>query len=193
MKHVFVETNFLIELTRPVPTERLRARQLQERAGRGELKLYVPWCALVEAKRTLGRIIQDDYAFRRGLERYAASKRLQAQVRSLLAQSKEEAIEAEFTREERLNSCCRDAELILPTRQVVEKTLALHPVKSLKPFDEMILGAVLSRAEELKSLGEQDLWFCSLNSADFRPGQDGALEIAYRQAGLTYLENFNVP
>lgn len=194
MKHVFVETNFLIELARPVPTPRLGAAALHERARRGEIRLHLPWCSINEAKRTLSRIITEDFAFRKGLERYAASRRLQAQVRTLLARAKQESIEAQSQCEETVDGLCASLDIIPPSAAVVSRTLLLYPVKSLPPFDEMVLGAVLTRAEELLTAGERELWFCSLNKNDFGADRhDSPLSIAYRMAGLAYLENFDVP
>jgi hypothetical protein len=61
VKHVFVETNFLVDLLRPLPSA--DAEALFERFQRGELQLYVPWASVSEAKRTLDRIMADDLGF----------------------------------------------------------------------------------------------------------------------------------
>jgi hypothetical protein len=54
VNHVFVETNFFIDVLRPFPAP--VATALLARVGR-DVTLYLPWVAIGEAKRTLVRII----------------------------------------------------------------------------------------------------------------------------------------
>jgi hypothetical protein len=69
----------------------------------------------------------------------------------------------------------------------------LFPIKSLPPFDEMVLGAVLAHAGALHAAGETDLFFCNLNTRDFEPTTANDLASAYAGAGLRYLDSFAVP
>ena len=69
----------------------------------------------------------------------------------------------------------------------------LEAVKSLPPFDEMVLGAVLAHAGALHAAGETDLFFCNLNTKDFEPTTANDLAGAYAGAGLRYLDSFAVP
>jgi Mg2+ and Co2+ transporter CorA len=69
--------------------------------------------------------------------------------------------------------------VIEPTKDVILKTLSMYQVKSLQPFDEMIMGAVLTRAEELVQRGEADLYFCNLNKKDFDPTNRPELAAEY--------------
>ena len=61
MKHVFVETNFLISLLRPFPAQ--DALDLFARNDGVNLRLYIPWCSQAEARRTLTDIIKADLGF----------------------------------------------------------------------------------------------------------------------------------
>src|SRR5690606_6514825 len=66
MKHVFVETNFLIELLRPFPSK--DAERLFARNDGVDLRLYIPWCSQSEAWRTLkDRIIGEDLGFTKAM------------------------------------------------------------------------------------------------------------------------------
>ncbi|MEI8259419.1 MAG: hypothetical protein WCJ30_27440 [Deltaproteobacteria bacterium] len=62
MKHVLVETNFVIDLARPFPSP--DAEKLLARAAPGrDVTRHIPWVAIAEAKRTLDRIIREDLGF----------------------------------------------------------------------------------------------------------------------------------
>lgn len=79
MKHVFVETNFVIEVTRPFPSP--AAQQLLTRAQPGgDVQLYVPWVAVAEAKRTLDRIIREDLGFADSLRQFVVREFLNARI-----------------------------------------------------------------------------------------------------------------
>jgi hypothetical protein len=60
VKHVYVETNFIIDLLRPLPSQ--GATDLYAEHGKN-LTLHVPWCALTEARRKLEEIIREDLSF----------------------------------------------------------------------------------------------------------------------------------
>ncbi|AUX42461.1 uncharacterized protein SOCE26_038940 [Sorangium cellulosum] len=80
-----------------------------------------------------------------------------------------------------------------PSQAVIQRTLSIFPVKSLPPFDEMVLGAVLTHAEALSARGETELFFCNLNAKDFEPTAGNELGNAYAASGLRYLDSFSVP
>lgn len=84
-------------------------------------------------------------------------------------------------------------EIIPPSERVVNKVMGLYDIKSLPPFDEMIMGAVLAKAEELLNGGEQDFFFCNLNKSDFNPKGKSALADEYERLSITYLTSFKVP
>lgn len=61
MNHVFAETNFLVDLLRPLPAK--DAVDLFERIGK-DVTLHIPWVSVSEAKRTIpAKISRDDLGF----------------------------------------------------------------------------------------------------------------------------------
>jgi hypothetical protein len=63
-------------------------------------------------------------------------------------------------------------------------------VKSLKPFDEMVLGAVLAKATELHAANERDLHFCNLDT-DLASKHPPLLK-EYESCGLAIHQDFRV-
>ena len=198
MKHVFVETNFLVELVRPFPAR--AAEQLVARNG-ADVTLYVPWVSVVEAKRTLDRVINEDLGFGDAMMKYAVREylagRCTAAQKSVLEgfarQVKRDRAAALQARHDLVDARVASMLCIEPTAAVVRRTLSMFPIKSLPPFDEMVMGAVLSKADELNVLGETALYFCNLNRSDFDPTNRPTLDAEYRRLNLTYLDHFNVP
>lgn len=199
MKHVFVETNFIVDLLRPFPTQ--NAARLLARHGQ-DVTLHVPWCCVHEAKRTLGRIIQEDLAFIDGSGRFLSQLMARhrgappfdaAAVRTFVELARSARIQAQYDFEARVDGLAAGLVVIAPSEQVVRRTLALFPIKSLPPFDEMTLGAVLAQASDLHARGERDLFFCNLNRRDFEPTTGNDLANAYGASGICYLDSFAVP
>lgn len=201
MKYVFVETNFLINVVRPMVDR--TARSLLER---GDVTLHVPWCAINEAARTLRqRIINEDLGFTNAMLAFAQVEFLEKNDTASMSAIQKLAEAADQARGRRLASIKSDLDvltsrmqIIPPSEDVVRSTLDLWKVKSLPPFDEMILGTVLARAEALYRDGERELYFCNLNKNDFSPskGEEMArvgLKDAYTRCGLTYLTSFELP
>lgn len=93
MKHVFVETNFLIAAARPDSDP--SAVGLLERARNGGLVVHLPWCCRAEAARTLDTKINEDLGFERLMARRALRERdkdpeLHAVVQRFAAMLREE-------------------------------------------------------------------------------------------------------
>jgi hypothetical protein len=198
LKHVFVESNFIIELARPFAGP--DAGKLFGRQG-ADVQLHVPWAAVVESKRTLGRIIREDLGFDDTMQKFGAR-----QLKSALITTDELKVLQRFAkmtslaREDALKKIGADVDgavakmsVIEPTKEVILKTLSIYQVKSLQPFDEMIMGAVLTRAEELVRNGATDLFFCNLNKKDFDPTNRPELAAEYADRSMTYLSGFKVP
>ncbi len=57
----------------------------------------------------------------------------------------------------------------------------------------MVLGAVLTKAEELRVAGEREMFFCNLNKKDFDPRDQPRLESEYMSCGITFMASFKVP
>jgi hypothetical protein len=200
VNHVFVETNFLIDVARPFPSP--DATDLLARSGAGgDVTLYVPWVSIAEAKRTLDRIIREDLGFTDSMLKFAVREfrdsilsSVDKQIIDALSRrakvARKEAIQGIASA---VDDSVAQAVVIEPSKPVVEKVLNLFAVKSLKPFDEMVLGAVLTKALELHKTGERSLWFCNLNTKDFDPANQAGLTAEYAASGLKYLSSFAVP
>lgn len=202
MKHVFVETNFLIELLRPFPSKEAGtfAVRLLNRADSGELTLHLPWCSVVEAKRTLSDKIREDLGFIDTMMQFVVAAFTTGTARfdkreidKLKTQAEAARKKAYSTVKQRVDEVAAKTSLVRPTEAVINRTLQIFEVKSLKPFDEMVLGAVLQKASELYADGYRDLWFCNLNKNDFKPSGLPVLDDEYKACGLRYLDSFDVP
>lgn len=203
MKHVFVETNFLIAVARPLPHP--RAEKLLADSRRGVVALHIPWCAVTEARRTMQRIINDDLGFDTEMlgfarkELFPADKAKFAIVQELAATVKAARRLALADLNSKIDAVVADMRIIPPSAEAVNQTLSIWTIKSLPPFDEMVLGTVLAKAIELCQAGERELFFCNLNKSDFSPEDKGGLAItrpeltaAYAACGLTYKPSFDV-
>jgi len=198
VNHVFVETNFIIDVLRPFPAP--AAATLLARVG-ADVTLHLPWVAVAEAKRTLVRVIGEDLGFTQTMERFAAAEfkagnlsNTEKPVIDRLAKRATDVRVAEISAAvARVDALAARTELIEPTKAVVTRTLGLFAVRSLKAFDEMVLGAVLTKAQELHAAGERNLFFCNKNKKDFAPTNQPALEAEYRSCGLDYRDEFVVP
>jgi hypothetical protein len=164
VKHVFVETNWVVAYAAPAHLRLPAALTLAEKAERGELRLYIPSACFTEARYPIrtkfhrrtpadslrkylawatseGAVDPEDCAIvRRVLDRYEAAvltelDNLDVRLRSLKANP---GIEVFTLRDEIL---VRAVELSIQNMD-------------LKPFDQAILAAVLVRAEELRAIRE---------------------------------------
>jgi predicted nucleic acid-binding protein len=198
VNHVFVETNFFIDTLRPFPAP--AATALLSRVGT-DISLYVPWVAIAEAKRTLDRIIREDLGFTDMMERFALLEfqggQLSRTDKPVIDQLAKRAATVRATAIKNasaaVDALAARTEIIEPTKAVITKTLSVFSVKRLKPFDEMVLGAVLTKAAVLKAAGEQDIFFCDLNTKDFDPANRPALAAEYTACGITFKPSFVVP
>lgn len=176
MRHVFVETNWVVAYAAPahhklqVPA----ATDLLERAAVGEILLHLPSICISEARRP----IQERFQVRTEADR----------IRQFVLWAKDQAYvndeEAEATRrvlqkmENRVKHDLSQLETTLAelrlkkgleifdlSQQMSERCTELSFLKlDIEPFDQMILAAVLVRAEELLHAGETDISFCELDA-----------------------------
>jgi hypothetical protein len=196
-KHVFVETNFIVDLVRPCSAP--GARALYER---DDVVLHVPWVSLVESKRTLkDRIVREDLGFGPRLQDFLTREFLEGRLsrdekknfEPLARRVRDEYAAALGNVGAAVDDCARKMDVIFPSERVVDKVLSLYEIKSLPPFDEMVMGAVLAKAEELFEGGERGFYFCNLNKRDFRPGEGTSLKAEYERLTIEFLSDFKVP
>jgi hypothetical protein len=161
------------------------------------LRLYIPWCSQAEARRTLTEIIKTDLGFTDTMmefvrRRWIANRALfdKREIDKVKALADEDRREALRTLDQRITDAVARMTRIDPSADVVARTLHVFAVKALKPFDEMVLGAVLVKATELFAAGERELIFCELDGdlASRHP----PLVYEYAACGLTVLHDFDV-
>lgn len=176
MKHVFVETNWIVDYCAPAHRRVLAAVNLLEAANSGRVSLHLPAPCLTEARSTIRTKFQPTEAnrLREFLKWAKAGGHLATEqvdsTREVLNQFerivKQDLDHLEARLEQLKNE--RGLEVFPLSTKMLEKSISLATEVELKPFDNSILAAVLVRAEELVNEGETDLAFCELD-ADLQP------------------------
>jgi hypothetical protein len=173
MKHVFVETTWLVEYGAPVHLGPSTALALAQRAEAGDLRLYLPSVCLTEARHPIRRKFNPrpaadsvrsylDWASRRGKLKPEDS----ATIRRLL-DGYEAAVLADLDRLEERFALLRShpgVEVFPLSDEMLVRAVDLSEENlDLEPFDQAILAAVLVRAQALRNLGADDISFCELD------------------------------
>ena len=196
MKHVFVESNWVVEAFAPSSTRTPEAESLLTRARSGELTLHVPSIALREGEAVIrskypARVPRELRAFRSldtrlgALERDVVDQFLERYVQSVRSNA--------LALSRNLDQLATTAGVdVFPLNDAsLRRVLELrgeNPGIALKPFDEAILAAVLVRVGELAC----SAYFCTLD-ADFLPRPTNKLSELYAIAGVDILATFQVP
>jgi predicted nucleic acid-binding protein len=178
MRHVFVETNWVVEYAAPAHRKTPAALELLDRAATGEIRLYLPVICVTEARRPVAERFQ---------VRTEADR-----VRQFLLWARDtgivDAAEDETTRrvldrmESRIKAdldgvddsldslrAAKDVEVFHLDQEMLERCASLSYLRlDLKPFDQAILAAILVRAKQLRSKGVDQTDFCELDS-DLQP------------------------
>jgi hypothetical protein len=177
MKHVFVETNWVVDYCAPAHKRGLAATQLLNLARSGNLQLHLPSPCLSEANGAIRKKFQPREA--NTVREYLKWARAGGQVEG----GDEEVTRRVLDRFERVVNDDLDSleaslsalrsemglEVFALNEAMLERSVALAIEKlDLKPFDNSVLAAVLVRAEELRQQGNSDLAFCELDW-DLRP------------------------
>ncbi|MEO7035369.1 MAG: hypothetical protein ABI548_15700 [Polyangiaceae bacterium] len=94
-----------------------------------------------------------------------------------------------------MDDVAKQVEVLAPSAPATERTVDLFRRKSLKPFDELVLGAVLTDASDRHAIGESPVYFSNLNTRDFEPTTGNELAGEYQRSDLlTYRRStFDVP
>jgi hypothetical protein len=174
MRHVFVETNWVVAFAAPAHHKIPAALELFDRAAKGEITLYLPVICVAEARRPI---------FERFQTRNEADRVRQfllwARDAGLVDASEEEAtrrvldrmearVKADLERlDDTFNSlkAAKGIEIFHLSQGMLERCSELSYLKlDLQPFDQAILAAIVVRAEGLLSDGANDIAFCELDS-----------------------------
>lgn len=177
MRHVFVETNWVVAYAAPAHLQVPAAANLLDEAQKGDLRLYLPAPCLTEARHPLRTKFQarpTADAIRKYLGRAAREGTLDLEAAAVVRRvldKYESAVSLELEHlEDRLARITRHPgiEVFALSEAMLERTVQLSGDNlDLKPFDQAILAAILVRAEELKTLHEE-MAFCELDS-DLQP------------------------
>ena len=177
MKHVFVETNWVVDYCAPAHKRGLAATQLLNLARSGTLRLHLPSPCLSEASGAIRKKFQPREAntIREYLKWARAGGQVDSgdeQVTRRVLDRFERLVNDDLDRlEDSLSALRFEAGLeVFPLSEaMLERSVGLTIEKlDLKPFDSSILTAVLVRSEELRESGNSDLAFCELDW-DLRP------------------------
>jgi len=177
MKHVFVETNWVVDYCAPAHRRGLAATQLLNLARSSTLQLHLPSPCLSEASGAIRKKFQPREAntIREYLKWAGAGEQAEGgdeqATRRVLDRFERLVNDDLDTLEDRLSGLRSETGLdVFPLSEaMLEKSLGLAIEKlDLKPFDNAILAAVLVKAEELRHQGNSDLAFCELDW-DLRP------------------------
>jgi hypothetical protein len=210
VRHIFVETNWLVAVAAPAHNRPPAAIELLDSAKDGRIRIYVPACCIGEAKKTIRQKYQPKEADRlRSFVRWAFEQKLLdheavQSARTMLA-TFQEHVTSELAG---LNDTLRDittasgVEVLRLDDAMLNKSLELHFEEiQLSEFDRAILSAVLIKGRSLRDGGEADVNFATLDSklwpwekrtgkerAEFRKLYDDAGVKVYSDFTLTSLE-----
>src|SRR5258706_3465252 len=157
MKHVFVETNWVVDYRAPAHQRALAAINLLEAAKSGTISLHLPSPCLTEARSAIRIKFQPKEAnrLREFLKWAKATGHLETKVvedtRQVLDQSEQLVKQDLDNLEARLEGLKSEKGLqIFPlSTEMLERSISLATEVDLKPFDNSILAAVLIRAHSL--------------------------------------------
>jgi hypothetical protein len=177
MRHVFVETNWLVDDAAPVHKRVPAAAGLLEKARRGELLLHLPSVCVVEAKRKIHQ-----FQPRKTAEEFRNYVRW-AHVEGELSDGDRNVVLANLSKlESRVSKDLKDLDetiaslkkesglkVFSPSERHLEMSTELSFQLNLEPFDQTILAGILVRAEEiLLESKDAELVFCE-KDGDLQP------------------------
>lgn len=178
-KHVFVETNWIVDCCAPQPFRVPEATELLKKAESGEVMLQLPGICLKEARNTIRKRFQPRNQLNplRNYLRWAKSKgeineQAEVAVRETFDQFEKQVVgeldKLEITLQEFANQPGITAFPL--SEAMLERSLSLtYERLDLHPFDTVLLAAVLTRAADLKMReADSELFFCELDS-DLQP------------------------
>ena len=194
MKHVFLETNWIVGVLAPAWFHDASASALLRRHFEGEIKIHVPVVAIHEARTVLPKFKPNRVRELDGLSNWIIQEKpaLSSDLESLKGSGRSVLQTFEAKWRQLLRDLCESlGGSIFPYREAaMEMQLELDKVHvQLKPFDQAILCSVVSEARLSKeSDPDEEFLFCTLdshlNSAECK-------EFAQTH-GITVLRSFEV-
>ena len=176
MRHVFVETNWLVGYAAPAHHKVYAAVDLLKRANRGEVQLYLPSICITECRRPIREKFQvrlEADRVRRFLLWAKETKVIDGTVDETVRRTLDR-MEGLVNRDlEQLNGLLdslrneRGLEIFGMTEEMLERCADLSHL-GLQPFDQAILASILVKAETLKKGGIDRFALCEADS-DLQP------------------------
>ena len=178
MRHVFVETNWVVGCVAPAHRRIPAARALLERARLGELKIHLPVICIVEARRTLQTKFQPRgeanaigefvrWAINAGKLDAADAETVRKTVDMF-----ESRVRGELSKIDGTLEALKDepgVSIFAQTTHQLTLAVDIGFTTTLAPFDQSVLAAVLGHADEIRLMEPAaELAFCELDS-DLQP------------------------
>jgi hypothetical protein len=178
VKHVFVETNWVVAYAAPTHLQLPAALKLAQGAEAGELRLYIPSACLTEARYPIRTKFHPEMPAD-SLRKYLAWATTEGTVNAEDCETARRVLDryeaAVLTELDNLDVRLRLLQNhpgveVFPLRdEMLVRVVELSTQNmDLKPFDQAILAAVLVRAEALRDQGADDVSFCELDG-DLQP------------------------
>jgi len=205
VRHVFVETNWLVTLAAPARNPPPAALELRDSARDGRIRIYLPACCISEAKKTITQKFQPKEAGRlRAFVEWASEKNHldheTAESARIMLSSFEGHVRSGLAK---LNDTLLDitkaagVEVLPLDDAALGMSLELHFTEvELSEFDRAVLATVLTKGRSLRDSGETDVSFCDLDS-DLLPwgkrsGARPELKKLYDDAGVQVYPDFTL-
>jgi predicted nucleic acid-binding protein len=202
VRHVFVETNWLVSYAAPAHQKVYAAIDLLNKANRGEVQLYLPSVCIAECRRPIRekfQVRQEADRVRRFLLWARQNDVIEVATDHVVRRTLDQ-MESLVKRDlDRLNDLLRELrnqpglEIFNLSEEMLERSAELTHL-GLQPFDQAILGSILVKAEALKKAGIEGLAFCEADS-DLQPwdkagGSKEPLISFYNQAAIWVYGDF---
>jgi rRNA-processing protein FCF1 len=205
VRHIFVETNWLVAVAAPAHDRIPAALELLDSARDGRVRIYIPACCIREARKTIRQKFQPKESDRlRKFVRWAVEERLLdhetgESARTMLS-SFQERVASQLAG---LNDTLRHitsavgVEVVPLDDAVLDMSVELHFKEiELSEFDRAVLAVVLIKGKSLRGGGEADVNFCQLDSGlrprDKRNQPRAELEKLYDDAGVRVYSDFTL-
>ena len=173
MRHVFVETNWLVRLATPALNPPPDALELRDSAAYGRIRIYLPACCISEAKKTIRLKFQPKEADTlRSFVQWASEKNHldheTAESARMMLSSFEGHVRSGLAK---LNDTLLDitkaagVEVLPLDDAALGMSVELHFKEvDVSEFDRAVLATVLTKGRSLRDSGETDVCFCELDS-----------------------------
>jgi len=173
VRHVFLETNWLVALAAPALNPPPAAVALRSSAIDGRIRIYLPACCISEAKKTIRQKFRPKEADRLrsfvewALEKKHLDDKIAESARTMLATFEGQVSSGlAKLRDTLLDITHSPGVEVLPLDDAaLGMSVELHFTEvELSEFDRAVLATLLNKGRSLRDNGETDVNFCGLDS-----------------------------